>query len=358
MRIEKYNAARLGEFLDSEEYRTMPFIPVSPHRALSWLHNPRLDPGDVIMYLGYEQENMVAYRCIMPDRRDDIRFGWLSGIWVHPEYRRKGYASRLIKEARADWGQKLMVTDYAPEAKKLLDKSNQFELYSQSTGIRYYHRSTAANLLENRGKIYRRFRPLLKVADGMLNRVQDVRINFKKQDLKGIELQESQVMDHEAADFLEREGDTGFCIRSQEDFNWIVAYPWIKEGLFKDQRYFFSAYAPVFRNIILKIRSTGGEMTGLIWMVINGEKMTLPYAALSEGINHDISLILNHYINKYKISHLTAYHSGIIDLYKPSGILGSRKMTRNYLATGELLKKLPDQGKVNFQDGDGDVVFV
>ena len=97
MRIEKYNAERLKEFLDSDVYSSMSFVPVSKHRALSWLYNPRLLPDDIILYLGFEEKNLVAYRSLLPDRRGDVRFGWLSGNWVRPDQRRRGLATRLLK---------------------------------------------------------------------------------------------------------------------------------------------------------------------------------------------------------------------------------------------------------------------
>ena len=98
MRIERYNSGELKKFLASEQYRSMPYLPVSEHRAQSWLHNPRLDPGDILLYVGFEGGDMIAYRAILPDRHGLVRFGWLSGIWGrirqrgehHSESQRKG----------------------------------------------------------------------------------------------------------------------------------------------------------------------------------------------------------------------------------------------------------------------------
>ena len=104
MRIEKYNAGRLEEFIDSEHFRTMPVLPVSPHRAQSWLRNPRMHPEDILLYLLYDGQKLTAYRCILPDHHGGIRFGWLSGNWVDPGRRRQGHASRLFNEALEDWG--------------------------------------------------------------------------------------------------------------------------------------------------------------------------------------------------------------------------------------------------------------
>ena len=82
LRIEKYNAGRLKEFIGSPAYEKMPVVPVTTHRALSWLNNPRMDPEDCLLYTAHEGEHMVAYRAVLPDRFGDTCFGWLSGNWV------------------------------------------------------------------------------------------------------------------------------------------------------------------------------------------------------------------------------------------------------------------------------------
>ncbi|MFC2112039.1 GNAT family N-acetyltransferase [Bacteroidota bacterium] len=373
MRIEKYNASRLKEFLDSDQYSSMPFVPVSKHRAQSWIQNPRLKAEDIIMYLAFEGEDMVAYRCILPDHHRDIRFGWLSGNWVRPDQRRRGLASRLFEEAFTDWGHQLMYTNYAPESKAVYDKSNRFELYKERPGIRYYQRSSFSRLLGNRSIVYQRSRPLLSLADGVLNTFQDIRIRIKKETLADLKIEESNSPDYIAVDFMEKSMAAGFSIRTQEDFDWITSYPWVIESPNADKSYFFSSVSPRFRNICIKIRNSEGDMTGFLWMVINGVKMTIPYIALNQlsemkkvssieaetrEANEAFSRILNYYLQSNRIFYMTSYQSHVINNFQPGPLLGTRKMTQNYFATRDLLKQLPDPQSIQFQDGDGDVVFV
>lgn len=358
MRIEKYDSGGLKKFLKSELYGTMPFVPVSEHRALSWLNNPRLIPGDVIMYIGFDGDEMIGYRCILPDHYREVRFGWLSGNWVRPDQRRRGLATQLLEEAYADWGHQLMYTNYAPESKAVYDKSGHFRLYRGRAGVRYYRRSATASLLGNRSTVFRRSRMLLSVADGILNLVQDIRIKNNKTDIGDLNFEENSRIDLEALDFLEKNGGTGFCERGTEDFDWITDYPWLRPGPEKDKRYFFSSIAPVFRNICLKVRDQGGGMGGFLWLVLKGDVMTIPYAVLNPGMEHAISSLLSHYLQVNRISHLTTYQSPVIDIFNPGPILGRHKMIQNYFATPELIRQLPDPESLNFQDGDGDVVFV
>ena len=358
MRIEKYNAARLQEFLNSDQYRTMPFVPVSESRAQSWLKNPRLKPHDILMNVAYDNDEMLAYRCVLPDRHAEIRFGWLSGVWVRPDQRRKGLASMLFEETFSDWGCQLMFTNYAPESLAVYEKSGRFDLYAEKSGIRYYQRSSTASLLGNRSAMYRRSRPLLFLADAVLNTLQDIRIRVRKESMDELVIEEADSPDLEAIAYLEKKGGTGFCNRSDLDFDWITSYPWVKSGKEKGTNYFFSSVSPRFRNICVKIKDNAGEIQGFLWIVINGGKMTLPYAAFNQEKSSDISRVINHFMQTFRVSYMTAYHFPIINSFQTGPLLTSRRMIQRYYVTHELARQFPSPRSINFQDGDGDVVFV
>jgi len=358
MRIEKYNAVQLKEFLNSDQYRTMPFVPVSESRAQSWLNNPRLAPGDILMNVAYENKEMLAYRCVLPDRHAEIRFGWLSGVWVRPDQRRRGLASMLFDEAFSDWGGQLMFTNYAPESLAVYDKSGRFDLYMEKTGIRYYQRSSTASLLGSRSTMFRRSRPLLGLADGVLNTIQDIRIRVRKENINDLVIEEAGSPDLEATAYLEKYGGTGFCNRSEVEFDWIASYPWVKSGKDRDSNYFFTSISPRFQNICIKIKDSAGDMQGFLWIVINGEKMTLPYTVFNRGKSADIFRVINHFMQAFRVSYMTAYNSTITNSFQPGPLLTSRNMIQRYYVTHELARQLPAPRSVNFQDGDGDVIFV
>ena len=366
MKIKKHTASSLKEFLESETYRNMPFRPVSPQRAKSWIHNPRLKPDDILLYLGYEENEMIAYRCILPDSFREIRFGWLSGNWVRPDRRREGLASRLFDEAFTDWGHQLMYTNYAPESKAVYDKTGRFELYRELEGIRYYQRSVSAKLLGSRTTVYQRSRPLLELADLAINLVQDIRIAAGRSKFSQQEAEESGSPDAESVDFIRKNQSGGFCLRGEEEFGWITEYPWIIENHKPDRSYHFSSHSRRFRNICLKIRSSNGEMSAFLWLVVNAEKMSIPYLAIdreqlparSEETMELINGLIRDYMQKLRVAYLSTYHPLLIQNFKPGPLLGSRPMHQNYFASRELIRQLPDPLSVQFQDGDGDVVFV
>lgn len=361
MRVEKYNASRLEEFLKSEQFRTMPIIPVSPQRALSWLKNPRMEPEDILMYLLLDGDELAAYRCLLPDHHADIRFGWLSGNWVAPGRRRQGLASRLFDEAFKDWGHQLMYTNYAPESKAVYDKTGRFALYGEQEGVRYYQRAISATLLGHRNAAYQTARPLLNLTDGIINAWQDLRISTVRKKVKPDFLHAEPVpsLDPASLDLMEKYNRLGFGLRDLEAFDWITSYPWVMEGGNQDERYSFTWLVSRFQNICLKIWDDTGNLAGFLMLSVVGEKMTLPYVCLKEEAGKAAARILDHYLFSEKISYITTYNPEVVGLLENSRapLLGKRRMYQKFFATHELARQLPDGNKIFFQDGDGDVVF-
>lgn len=361
MRVEKYNASRLEEFISSAQYRTQPYIPVSPQRALSWLKNPRMEKEDVLMYLLLDGDDLAAYRCILPDRHGDIRFGWLSGNWVDPKRRRQGLASQLFDEAFKDWGHQLMYTNYAPESKAVYDKSGRFAIYREQEGIRYYQRAVSATLLGQRNAGYRAARPLFSLADGIINAWQDLRISTVKKKIKPDFLQTEPVpsVDPASLDMMEHNKRLGFGMRDQDAFDWIVSYPWVLEGENQGDRYAFSWLVSRYQNTCLKVWDNEGKLAGFLMLSVVGERMTLPYVCLKEEVSSAVAKILDHYLFSEKISYITTYNPEVKTLLENSRspLLGKRRMYQKFFATHELIRQLPDGNKIFFQDGDGDVVF-
>jgi GNAT superfamily N-acetyltransferase len=361
MRIEKYNASRLKEFIESEQYRTMPVIPVSPQRAFSWQNNPRMEPEDILMYLFFNGEDLAAYRCILPDHHAGVRFGWLSGNWVDPERRRQGLASRLFDEAFKDWGHQLMYTNYAPESKAVYDKTGRFALYRQREGVRYYQRAVSAKLLGHRNTFYRTLRPMFRLADGIINAWQDLRISTVQKKVKPdfLHIEPVRSVDPASHDLMERHNRLGFGVRDLKVFDWITSYPWLQEGERQDERYFFTWIVPRLKNTCLKVWDNGGKLIGFLMLAVVGEKMTLPYVCLQQEAFPAVVHILDHYLCAEKISYLTTYNPEMMGLLENSRtpLLGRRRMYQKVFATHELIRQLPDGNKIFFQDGDGDVVF-
>jgi len=82
IQIRQLNKAQLLTFIYSEEYKNLTFIPITKHRAISHIHNPRADDDDIILFLAYENEELVGYLGVLADKiyyqNSPIKCGWLS----------------------------------------------------------------------------------------------------------------------------------------------------------------------------------------------------------------------------------------------------------------------------------------
>ena len=60
MNIRKLTPKELQAYIYSDEYDSAPVVSISRHRALSHIHNPRVDVDDIVMVMAYEEEEMES----------------------------------------------------------------------------------------------------------------------------------------------------------------------------------------------------------------------------------------------------------------------------------------------------------
>ncbi len=362
--IQKYTPGRLKEFIESPEYHAMPVIPVSYHRAVSWLNNPNLDPGDVIMYLAIENNVMIGYRCILPDKLGPVKFGWLSGNWVNPARRREGIATRLFEEAMKDWDNKLMYTNYAPASHAVYDKTGCFNLYNELSGIRAYLRFDLARLLYPKGKFFARIKLLLQALDYVLNFFNDFRLMMhrKKFSLPISGLQLVNETDHQLEDFISTLKADCSAFRRPQELNWIIYFPWVVERQCKDdlnRKYFFTSTAKQYENLNLKLFDEHDQLILYMMLVMIDKKMTVPYFFCNSlQADKAVDIILSFMFDK-QVNYVTLFNPDLTAVFRRRKLpfLLKKKMTRKYFATRDLIPLLPPAEKIFIQDGDGDVAF-
>lgn len=360
--------SELQEFIDSEAYNLMDNIPVSLHRAASYLHNPNATENDLVLFLAYENEQLVGYRTVLPDRLLDgqriIPFAWLSGCWVLPEKRRQGIATLLLDQVLIAWDYKLMFTNYAPESKKVYDKTGEFEKYASLIGIRAYLRFPFSDVLPPKSKLFCNLKPLLKATDYLLNAFGDIRFkNIPKKSGSGqFEIKEIKELDKETIDFLRDLGKKGLAFDNVEKLKWIAEWPWVfetenVEGM--DKKYFFSSTASSYKNIQLKIYIPDRKMVGYLMLLVIGNKLTVPYCFYSKEAIGLIPEIILVYMKQFKLNYVTVYHSKLVELIKKQnkGYLYKKPIIRNIFYSIGLKNNLPDPGYINWQDGVGDTAF-
>ena len=333
---------------------------MSPLRLASYLKNPRAEPSDVVLIELHRQGELIAYRTLLPDHflssdEQIVRFAWLSGNWVHPEFRRKGISTRLLHSAEKAWDGRLMYTNYAPASKAVYDRSASFRPVTIRKGKRFYLRAASQELLGKRfgGSL------VFRTCDKVVNKFRHknlYRIGQKEQ--AGCSIEKLDGFDEETRKLIARSQETSLFHRAAEEFEWAIDYPWVTQKEVPPLEYQFSYMALRFENILLRFRDVDTGSMGLLWLIQHNNVLSLPYVFVeSESIfSHMAEYILKTMIRSGS-THATLRCPELVNallLFKRHFLL-VRNMPQYIFAHTKLEEQIPQGLKIH--DGDGDVMF-
>ncbi len=360
MTINIYTIAELQDYITSDSYLHSDIVPVSPERVRSYTQNPRADHQMPVLFTLAENDRLIAYRTVLPDffqhGTKKIAFAWLSGSFVAPEHRRKGWSTRLLKTVEEAWQGKLMYTNYAPSAKALFDKSGLFTEFMVRPGKRYYLQSSLATLQKGR------LRPkvLLELTDRAVNGIHDLLSDNSMQfplppDTIAMQI---ETLDATTKAIIADNNGGSLFGREAEEFEWIHSFPWVSENAEQNLpgQYHFTRKVATFKNLWYKIEHTKGN--AFLWITVVNDKLSVPYFFYSHPI-HVVAarqLILKEMVSS-DCAYVTIRHPEL------GPVLGTRKnpfiLSRNvpqlYFAHSSFADEIPTDKQVH--DGDGDCVF-
>ena len=366
MEINTYNSAQLNELILSDQFKQMPVVPITTHRAISHLHNTRTGSEDVLMIIAYENENMVGYLGVLADRiyniqGEEYKCGWLSCMWVNPILRGKGIAKQLLATAFKTWSDHILVTEFTPEAKGLYDRSQNFNDLRTNEGLRCYLRFNLHEVLPKKNEKYKRYATLLRLADTIANLPNAIRLGFYKTPKSpSLQFTEVKEIDAELNDYILSKSQNSFERRDADDLNWIISYPWLIESgpTEESRRYHFSSVAHRFENICVTIRDNG-KLKGFLHLTIRDGHLKVPYAYFEiENLSDVIGYIYGIMLAR-KLNMLTIFHKDIVAYLTSNAtpFIYKRNIKRNYIITKALDAHFSDNGKLVIQDGDADCAF-
>ena len=359
LEIRKTRLGELEKFVKSSEFGHFKTIPVSDLRVKSYVNNPHAHPEDVVLYLGFVENELVAFRTVFADmiktENEHVRFAWCSGNWVHPGFRRKGFSELLLNEAFTDWDGKLMFTNYAPDSETLYIKSRKFQVIHQFQGIREYlfpkTRKLYSRAVHNRlsGMVF-------SFIDCAISAVSTVRVWFyrAKQD-PDFKFTQVRFPDEECYKISDSFNDQFLFNRGKMELKWIFQYPWISgEKKYSPENYPFSSYSESFAYQTIKIFRQDLFIGFFIFSVREGHLKTLHFC-LPEGIEQEIAGYLKKFCAMYKIEFITVYNTEIAQQ------LLNRKFpflhVKNYGQKIYSTFNIQNVDSYRFRDGDGDVIF-
>lgn len=360
--VKTFNGDKLAEFIKSDEYQKLAFIPISLHRAISHLNNPRLQENDIILLIAYEGKNMLGYLGVLPE---DLRIngniergGFLSCLWIHPESRGKKVAQKLLEICFEKWNSRILVTEFTSSAKGLYDKTGIFNDLIIKEGIRIYMKSELGRILPEKKEWFKNVIYLLGCIDGGLNIYANLKLIFTKKSKINLTAEKVNQIDSELQTYISQHNKNELFQRSKEELNWILNFPWVLSGLNSDplsSKYHFTSVANEFKYIPIVLRNAQNKIVAFALFSKRNDTLKLPYCYYdSDKIEEVLTLVQNMILDE-KCKTFTTFLPVLIERLQQKSIgLYKKKVKRHFIIS----KFFPDiKEPFEIQDGDADCVF-
>ena len=288
MEIKTFTVADLKTALLSENFWLTKTLPITKHRALSYTHNPRADKDDVVLLVAYQDNQVIGYLGILPDKlfvnKDVYKFGWLTSWWVNPCCATTGVGAVLLFRALNAYHQYLGVSGGSREARKSLNASQKFSNIKTLKGLDIRFRFNATNAVSRKAPTMKIFRVLFKTFDAVTDEIVNLRgyLWQRRNNLcQRLTFEYISAIDDETDRFIQRHHQQDLTRRGRSDLSWIMIYPWVLSTPLKDsasRRYFFSSRSDRFWYLGVKVFEQNHEMIGFFMLKVRDDRMSVVYS--------------------------------------------------------------------------------
>jgi hypothetical protein len=364
MRLEYLKIKDLKKLIGSKDFKNWPHIPITAHRAISQMNNPRAEKSDVVLILAFDEDgSLVGYVGALPDQ---IHFkgkaydvAWNSCWWSHPEKGKTAVLQLLLALFKA-WNDRVCFSDLGEMTQQIIALTKQYNIYPYH-GIRVFLKSYAKDLLPRKSRFFsfRVFKPALNGFDRFVNLFM---VSLQKRQCQPLSdeifVNQTDMPGKSALDFVSKTKKQNIAKRGKKEFEWAIAHPWLLTGAETSEqyknRYHFSYHANVFENYFLEIYKSK-KLLG--WMMVQNRDghFRFPYMFMQEENAPLIFSVLQSHMFQRKTLSFVTYHPLMLPLVsKMKGVLKRKHLVR-YAAFPAKMGELPDGFIV--QDGDGDAIF-
>ncbi|BAP30323.1 GNAT family acetyltransferase [Chryseobacterium sp. StRB126] len=357
MQLKTFNKKQLEDFVSSGEFRQYDFLPITEHRALSHIQNPKATDEQTLLILAFFEGRLAGYLGCFPDHfvldEKVIRYAWLSTLYVSGEFRGKKIAKRLLEKAMENYEGHIAITEFTIEAETLYNIIGAFEYIFPKRGKRFYFNTDLATIIPDKKPKTKVLKHFFSILDSTANSVISMKnILIKKPDFH------FEILDHideESTDFI-----AGFqSRRNANEMNLSIKYPWVLKGERKDEKYLFSSYAETFKYFWIKVYDHQNSLTTCSLLLLRDGYLKIPYLFSQSDMEYFIDF-LSYFIVKNKIKALTSYQQDLnkeIEHSKTFPKIYERDFERRYLFNKQLIQSLPEGFNPDYQDGDGDCMM-
>jgi hypothetical protein len=365
----EYRISELQQLVLTEnEFWNAPQLPITRHRTLSQVHNPRAQSDDVVLWVAKDEDRTIGYLGVVPDKifcpTGEVRIGWLTGWWADPDARYRGTGLLLMSKALQFYRGQVGASDFTSDAERVYVACRQFRIVKELGGVSLLLALSAEQLKRKRPNLAKRWWPLARLGESTIRTIIAPRILAWKARNKispQYSIEYVNQIDASTAAWIKSCQAQELCRRGPDDFDWILRYPWVLSAPLngtENQRYFFSATVRAFTFIAYKVldRATA-RVVGFVLLNYNSGHLQVPYCYLNPSDADLVFRSIALHAIELKADRLTLFQPELIEAQRKIKLpsLQIRSVTRKWALGNPLVELLP--ASYRFQPGDGDCVF-
>jgi GNAT superfamily N-acetyltransferase len=360
MKFIPLNRQGLEEYIQSPLFTQQNEVPISVHRAVSQIANPRLKPDDILLILAVENNQLAGYCGMLPDNvltsdQKRIHFAWYSCLWAAPQFRGKGLARKLLDMAIEHWHGMIMFTDFVPAIRGFYLNTGYFSDVVVQSGFRWYFKSDLATLLPPKSSKWKRAMPVLKALDSTFNFALKCLPGSKNSYSLGINTLWQPAP--ESREFLKIYQSNHSIKRSIEEWEWILNFPWILQGEITefDQKYYFSSKAKEFTNQVFDLKDKLGNRVALVMLMLRNGTLKMPHVAYVPNAEKQIAAFIRAFCKQHEVKRFVCNQPELAQHLKKDGLgaVFCKPFNKEWIVSNALAPYLTGL----LADGDGDAAF-
>jgi len=137
--IKQYSKQQLRQALEKDSLWQGDVIPISKHRALSFVHNPRAKEDDLVLIVAFEGNNVIGFRGALPDTfyigNKKHPFVWGSSWWVAESHLGKELGTQMLNMILEYYKDSFGSRHFFESAKSLMSVPISFLPLSKKKGL-------------------------------------------------------------------------------------------------------------------------------------------------------------------------------------------------------------------------------
>lgn len=311
LRIETIRAKDLESFFSDYVAKAagQQISPISQYRAISQSKNPYADDSDVGLLVAYSGELCVGYQGVLPGilrtPRGDHKVYWCTAAYVLPEFRKRMVAIQLIKKLVA-LKQDIVLTGFEKIVGDVFKGLHFREIGPlEYISVRPDRLDFAAFPFRRFYRLQKRLPALRKISESALKLTKRtsypvIRDAFYKslssqadKAIHGVKWRELSKVSSVCLNGSGASERGASFPRGAEAINWMLDYPWIREGPPPTQpAYYFSETYDQFQYIVLDISGENGKSGGFVVLSLVTEKGETKLKVLDHHCSEANSAIL------------------------------------------------------------------